>query len=81
MATRSPVLNMMIRAADKAAKSLKRDFGEVENLQVSAKGAGDFVSRADIAAEMDISRSTIDKHMIKARLLLRRCLQRLEADR
>ncbi|HTR85677.1 MAG TPA: inositol monophosphatase family protein [Reyranella sp.] len=41
----------MIRAAFAAAKGLKRDFGEVENLQVSAKGPADFVSRADIMAE------------------------------
>ncbi|WP_300785352.1 inositol monophosphatase family protein [Enhydrobacter sp.] len=41
----------MIRAAFAAAKSLKRDFGEVEHLQVSEKGPGDFVSRADLQAE------------------------------
>ena len=41
----------MIRAAFAAAKGLKRDFGEVEHLQVSAKGPADFVSRADIMAE------------------------------
>ncbi len=44
-------LNIMIKAARKAARSLVKDFREVENLQVSSKGAGDFVSRADIAAE------------------------------
>ena len=44
-------LNIMIKAARKAGRSLVKDFGEVENLQVSSKGAGDFVSRADIAAE------------------------------
>ncbi|MBT8417244.1 MAG: inositol monophosphatase [Silicimonas sp.] len=44
-------LNVMIKAARKAARSLVKDFREVENLQVSSKGAGDFVSRADIAAE------------------------------
>lgn len=44
-------LNIMVKAARKAARSLIKDFGEVENLQVSMKGAGDFVSRADIAAE------------------------------
>lgn len=52
-------LNLMIKAARKAGKSLVKDFREVENLQVSAKGAGDFVSRADIAAE----------NIIKAELL------------
>ncbi len=44
-------LNLMIKAARKAARSLVKDFREVENLQVSSKSAGDFVSRADIAAE------------------------------
>ncbi|MEP2784688.1 MAG: inositol monophosphatase family protein [Pseudoruegeria sp.] len=44
-------LNIMIKAARKAGKSLVKDFREVENLQVSMKGAGDFVSRADLAAE------------------------------
>ena len=44
-------LNLMIRAARKAGRGLVKDFREVENLQVTAKGAGDFVSRADIAAE------------------------------
>ena len=44
-------LNLMIKTARKAGRSLVKDFREVENLQVSAKGAGDFVSRADIAAE------------------------------
>ena len=51
MATRSPVINVMVRAADKAARTLKRDFGEVENLQVSKKGPADFVSAADRRAE------------------------------
>ena len=44
-------LNIMINAARKAGRSLVKDFREVENLQVSVKGAGDFVSRADHAAE------------------------------
>ncbi|MBY6004223.1 inositol monophosphatase [Salipiger bermudensis] len=44
-------LNIMIKAARKAGRSLVKDFREVENLQVSMKGAGDFVSRADIASE------------------------------
>jgi myo-inositol-1(or 4)-monophosphatase len=41
----------MIRAARKAARGLLRDFNEVENLQVSRKGAADFVTKADIKAE------------------------------
>ncbi len=44
-------LNVMIKAARRAGRSLAKDFREVENLQVSMKGAGDFVSRADLAAE------------------------------
>lgn len=48
---RSATLNVMIKAAEKAARNLKRDFGEVENLQVSKKGPGDFVSVADKKSE------------------------------
>ena len=44
-------LNIMIKAARRAGRGLVKDFREVENLQVSMKGAGDFVSRADIQAE------------------------------
>ena len=44
-------LNLMIKAARKAGRSLVKDFREVENLQVSAKGPGDFVTRADREAE------------------------------
>jgi myo-inositol-1(or 4)-monophosphatase len=44
-------LNLMIKAARKAGKSLVKDFREVENLQVSAKGPGDFVTKADREAE------------------------------
>ncbi|TRD19024.1 inositol monophosphatase family protein [Palleronia caenipelagi] len=47
-------LNIMIKAARAAGRKLVRDFREVENLQVSVKGAGDFVSRADTAAEETI---------------------------
>jgi myo-inositol-1(or 4)-monophosphatase len=51
MATRSALINVMTRAADKAARGLRRDFGEVEQLQVSVKGPGNFVSTADHKAE------------------------------
>ncbi|PZX15973.1 myo-inositol-1(or 4)-monophosphatase [Palleronia aestuarii] len=44
-------LNVMIKAARAAGRSLVKDFREVENLQVSSKGPGDFVSRADLEAE------------------------------
>jgi len=51
MAVRSALINVMAGAALKAARSLIRDFGEVEQLQVSVKGPGDFVTQADIKAE------------------------------
>src|SRR3954447_23038060 len=51
MAIRSPVINVMVNAALKAARGLNRDFGEVEQLQVSVKGPSDFVSSADLRAE------------------------------
>ena len=44
-------MNVMIKAARKAGRSLVKYFREVENLQVSVKGAGDCVSRADKEAE------------------------------
>tara|TARA_B100000579_G_scaffold94491_1_gene74722 strand:- start:221 stop:973 length:753 start_codon:yes stop_codon:yes gene_type:complete len=44
-------LNIMIKASEKASKSLIRDFGELEKLQVSSKGPSDFVTNADIKAE------------------------------
>jgi myo-inositol-1(or 4)-monophosphatase len=44
-------LALMIKAARKAGRSLVKDFREVENLQASSKGPGDFVSRADTTAE------------------------------
>ena len=48
---RSALINVMTAAARKAGRSLKRDFGEVENLQVSLKGPANFVSNADKRAE------------------------------
>ncbi|HEY7687543.1 MAG TPA: inositol monophosphatase family protein [Dongiaceae bacterium] len=62
MASRSATVNVMIRAAEKAAKRLRRDFGEVEHLQVSVKGPGDFVSNADLRAE-----KTLREELHKAR--------------
>lgn len=44
-------LNLMMKAARRAGRSLVKDFREVENLQVSSKGPGDFVSKADREAE------------------------------
>jgi myo-inositol-1(or 4)-monophosphatase len=47
----SPALNVMIAAARKAGRALIRDFGELENLQISKKGPADFVSNADHRTE------------------------------
>ena len=47
----SPLITVMTGAARKAARAISRDFGEVENLQVSQKGPADFVTRADRKAE------------------------------
>jgi myo-inositol-1(or 4)-monophosphatase len=58
----SPLLNVMIAAARKTARALSRDFGEVENLQVSRKGPADFVSAADLKAE-----NTLFEELSKAR--------------
>ncbi len=52
----SALMNVMIGAARKAGRSLARDFGEVEQLQVSVKGPGNFVSAADHKAEEIIYR-------------------------
>lgn len=51
MAHASALINVMVSAARKAARGLSRDFGEVEALQVSKKGAADFVTAADLKAE------------------------------
>jgi len=48
---RTALLNVMVQAVLKAGRGLARDFGEVENLQVSLKGPGNFVSAADHRAE------------------------------
>jgi myo-inositol-1(or 4)-monophosphatase len=47
----SPLMTVMINAARKASRGLRRDFGEIENLQVSRKGPGDFVTNADKRTE------------------------------
>jgi myo-inositol-1(or 4)-monophosphatase len=59
---RSPLMTVMTDAVMKAARSLKRDFGEVENLQVSLKGPGNFVTAADRKAE-----ETLKAELMKAR--------------
>lgn len=52
---RTPLMTVMVEAVTKASRSLKRDFSEVERLQVSLKGPGDFVSAADRKAEQILS--------------------------
>ena len=47
----SPNLNIMIKASEKASKIIIRDFGEIENLQVSKKSPTDFVTNTDIKVE------------------------------
>ncbi|AOF89991.1 inositol monophosphatase family protein [Sinorhizobium sp. RAC02] len=59
---RSALLNVMVQAAFKAGKSLSRDFGEVQNLQVSVKGPGEYVAQADRKAE-----KLIRDELLKAR--------------
>lgn len=59
---RSALITVMIKAAEKVGRQLVRDFGEVENLQVSRKGPGDFVSAADTRAE-----ETLHYELSKAR--------------
>jgi len=54
MPRQSPTITIMIEAAQAAGRKLLRDFGEVENLQVSKKGPADFVSNADKKAEKTI---------------------------
>ena len=51
MAVRSALINVIQKACSKAARGLKRDFGEIEQLQVSKKGPADFVSTADHRSE------------------------------
>jgi myo-inositol-1(or 4)-monophosphatase len=62
MPVRSALMNVMFKAAEKAAKGLVRDFGEVEHLQISRKGPADFVSTADLKAQ-----KTLREELSKAR--------------
>lgn len=62
MLVRSANVNVMMKAASAAGRSLTRDFNEVEHLQVTRKGPGDFVSAADRQAER-----LIYETLIKAR--------------
>ena len=50
----SPQMNLIFKACMKASKSLIRDFGEIEKLQVSKKGPYDFVTNSDLKTEQII---------------------------
>jgi len=62
MKLNSANINIMVKACRKASKILIRDFGEIENLQVSVKGPGDFVTTSDKKVE-----KTIINELLKAR--------------
>lgn len=62
MSQPSALINVMTTAAQKAGRKMVRDFGEIEHLQVSKKGPGDFVSNADRKAE-----KIIYEELLKAR--------------
>ncbi len=57
---RSANLNVMMKTARRAGRALLKDFSEVEQLQVSTKGPGDFVSRADRQAEQTIREALLE---------------------
>jgi myo-inositol-1(or 4)-monophosphatase len=58
----SPQMNIITRACSQASRSLIRDFGEIENLQVSSKGPGDFVTSADKRTEKIIIDELLKSH-------------------
>ena len=58
-------LNLMIKAVEKASKSVIRDFGEIEKLQVSKKGPRDFVTKTD----KHVEKILIEEHKIYPRAL------------
>tara|TARA_B110001452_G_scaffold265671_1_gene270799 strand:+ start:2029 stop:2832 length:804 start_codon:yes stop_codon:yes gene_type:complete len=62
MRINSPKMNIIYRACMKASKSIIRDFGEIEKLQISSKGPGDFVSAADKRSEEIIIDELLKSH-------------------
>ena len=62
MRLNSPKMNIIYKACMKASKALIRDFGEIEKLQVSSKGPGDFVSAADKRSEKIIIEELLKAH-------------------
>ena len=73
----SPNLNIMIKACEKAAKILIRDFGEIENLQVSKKGPRDFVTNADKKVEKILINELSKK---KFSIISEECGVKIKAD-
>ena len=57
---RSANLNVMMKTARRAGRALLKDFAEVEQLQVSTKGPGDFVTRADRQAEQTVREALME---------------------
>ena len=62
MRINSPNMNIIYKACMKASKSIIRDFGEIEKLQVSTKGPGDFVTAADKRSEKIIIEELLRAH-------------------
>ena len=62
MRLNSPQINLITKACMKASRSLIRDFGEIENLQVSSKGPGDFVTSADKRTEKILIEELLKAH-------------------
>lgn len=66
---KTPLINVMTSAALKAAKGLVRDFGEVDNLQISRKGVANFVTESDLRAEK-LLRTELEKARPRFGMLL-----------
>ncbi len=62
MAIRPPIINVMTKVVYKVARDLVRDFGELENLQVSNKGVANFVTSADIRTEENLKKNLKFSH-------------------
>ena len=67
----------MIKACEKASKSLIRDFGEIENLQVSMKGPSDFVTNADRKVEKILIDELLKAKKITVLLAKRLAMQKI----
>ena len=81
MTQASANLNIMIKAARRASRGLLRDFNEVENLQVSSKSAGDFVSKADLKAEEKVLDDLVgNKASVATRVRIRKRLRNGDLD-